>query len=389
MKNAVIIVLLLVVAVGGTWVFRQNQSDTSSAAAVGTVEQRPTTGTVDLRQIKLNVTLAGEISPAEQVSVRPEVNGRISDLPVDIGDRVKEGDMLFTLDDKELRIEIESRQTAIEAAELQLQKALRDYERNQELFASELVSKEILDDSQTTYELAENSIERARKELALAEDRLSKTRITAPFDCTILTRPVSAGQAVSGSGGFNSGTEVLTIANLNEMIINAHVNQVDVTRLSADQQVEVIVEAVAGLKVAGRVERIAPQATILNGTKGFSVRILLVNVDPRIQPGMTANISIPVTSADQVLSVPLAAVFTEFNEELQTMERFVYLPKGDKFERRLISIGVSDYFNVEVTSGLEKGEVVSIEQPPTEKIIKTSLAGDGAGGRLTGNGANT
>ena len=78
-----------------------------------------------------------------------------------------------------------------------------------------------------------------------------KTKIVAPFDCTILTRPVSVGQAVSGASGVNSGTEVLTIADLSELIINAHINQADVTRMTVNQKVEIEVEAVAGPQAPG------------------------------------------------------------------------------------------------------------------------------------------
>ena len=181
------------------------------------------------------------------------------------------------------------------------------------------------DDAKTTFELAKNSIEASQKELDLTVDKLRKTRVTAPFDCTILTRPVSVGQAVSGSGGFNSGTEVLTIANLNDLIINAHINQADVSRLKIDQEVEVTVEAVPGLKVVGKVERIAPQASLKNNIKGFPARILLRDVDQRIRPGMTANISIPIASADGVVAAPLSAVFTEFNPETKQVERFAWV----------------------------------------------------------------
>jgi HlyD family secretion protein len=191
----------------------------------------------------------------------------------------------------------------------------------------------------------------------------------------VLTRPVSVGQAVSGSGGFNSGTEVLTIANLTDMIINAHINQADVSRLSPDQEVDVMVEAVAGLKMTGKVERIAPQATVKSNIKGFGVRILLQNVDGRVRPGMTANIKIPVAAAADVVAVPLGAVFTERNLETRQTERFVYVARNNRFERRPIQIGVSDYFFAEVQSGLVPGEVVSLEQPPKEKIdIPTTAA---------------
>jgi RND family efflux transporter MFP subunit len=256
-----------------------------------------------------------------------------------------------------------------------LEKAKRDYERSKQLYADKLISQELFDDTKTQYELARNALERTEKALHLVEYQLTKTQILAPFDCTVLTRPVSVGQAVSGSGGFNSGTEVLTIANLNEMVINAHINQADVTRLKIGQQVEVQVEAVAGLKVAGTVERIAPQATIKNNIKGFAARILLKGIDPRVRPGMTSNVQIPVASADNVVAVPLAAVFTETNPETGQTERYVFVKKEDGFERRPVQIGVSDYFYAEVQNGLSPGEVVALELPEEEKsrAIKNPL----------------
>jgi HlyD family secretion protein len=287
---------------------------------------------------------------------------------------VKKNDLLFALDDKNIRIEIEQKQTQIDAAKLQLEKVRRIFEINRKLFEDNLVAKEEYENSQTDYSLAQNNIERAQKDLDLAMERLEKTQILAPFDCTILTRPVSSGQAVSGSGGFNSGTEVLTIADLTRMIINAHVNQADVSRLSVGLKVDIQVEAIPGLVVQGQVERIAPQATILNGIKGFAARILLTEIDPRIQPGMTANIKIPVQSAAGVVAVPLGAVFTEYNETLKKQERYVYVQQQERFQRRLIQIGVDDYFFAEILSGLNPGEVVSLEMPPQEAIDE--LAGE-------------
>jgi len=177
---------------------------------------------------------------------------------------------------------------------------------------------------------------------------------------------VSIGQAVSGSGGFNSGTEVLTIADLNSMIINAQVNQADVPRLKPGETVEVTIEAVPGLMVTGAVERISPQATIKNNIKGYPARIVLRDVDPRVRPGMTANVKIPVASAASVTAVPLAAVFTEKNPDTLQTERFVYVQQGDKFEKRNVKVGVSDYFYAEVQEGLTQNEVVSLEMPKEE-----------------------
>jgi HlyD family secretion protein len=342
---------------------------------------RLTTAEVIQTNISFAVNAAGEIGPAEQVSVRPEINGKIDQLPVDIGDRVKNGDLLFKLDDKELQQQRASNLTDIERARLSLEKAERDYKRARELLGEKLISQEVHDDTKTTFELAKNSLDRSQKDMAITDERLTKTEVRAPFDCTILTRPVSTGQAVSGSGGFNSGTEVLTIADLNSMVINAHVNQADVPRLKVDQAVEVAVEAVAGLQVTGIVERIAPQATIKNNIKGFAARILLKNVDPRVRPGMTANIKIPVASADNVTAVPLAAVFTEKIPETSQYERFVYVLQGESFEKRNVKIGVSDFFFVEIQEGLAAGEVVSLELPKEERERKAKqLSGQRPGG---------
>ena len=313
-----------------------------------------------MRNINFKVAAAGDIGPAEQVSVRPEVNGKIDSLPVDIGDKVKKGDVLFTLDDTDLQSERSSRLTEIEGAKLQVAKTERNFKRSKELFEEKLISQELYEDTKTEYELARNALDRSEKNLRVVDDRLSKTKIIAPFDCTVLIRPISIGQAVSGSGGFNSGTEVLTIADLNKMIINAHVNQADVIRLSTGQEVDIQVESVLGLTMKGIVERVAPQSTIKNSIKGYAARILIEKQDPRVRPGMTANLSIPVVSAENAVAVPLAAVFTEQGE------RFVYVKKGEIFERRPIQIGIADYDFAEVQKGLTAGEVISLEDKGTK-----------------------
>jgi HlyD family secretion protein len=365
MKKWIVLVIALACGAWGFQKWRSRGADPEAAR----LASRPTTAVVETRDIHFSVNAAGDIGPAEQVSVRPEVNGKIDKLPVDIGDIVKQGDMLFTLEDYDLQTEKQSQEREIERARLQLDQAKRNYDRAQQLFTDKLISQELFEDTKTQFDLAKNALDRSDKALDIVKDKLRKTRIIAPFDCTVLTRPVSMGQAVAGSGGFSSGTEVLTIANLNAMIINAHINQADVSRLKVGQEVTAHVEAVPGLKVLGNVERIAPQATFKNNIKGFAVRIIIKEPDRRIRPGMTANIEIPVSAADNVTAVPLAAVFTEQNPETQATERFVYVKKGDGAERRPVQIGIADFFFTEVQQGLTPGEVVLLELPKDEKII--------------------
>lgn len=350
---------------GGYFLWKNAPAKSVEVAA----PSRPTTALVESRDIDFAVSAAGDIGPADQVSVRPEINGRIEELPVDIGDKVKKGALLCRLDDRDLQIERSQRMIEIDGARLQLQKANRNHLRSKQLFADRLISQEVFDDSKTDFDLATNAVDRADQALKLVDDKLRKTRILAPFDCTVLTRPVSLGQTVSGSGGFNSGTEVMSIANLNDMVVNAHVNQADVVRLQVGRDVQIQAESVPGTKMRGIVERVAPQAVIKNGIKGFSARIAIKEIDPRIRPGMTALLSIPVSSADNVLAVPLAAVFSERGE------RFVFVKnQDDTFERRPIILGVTDYAYAEVVQGLSGGEIVSLDQTVNGNHPKTPEA---------------
>ncbi len=378
MKLFLTLIVVAGLAAGGYFLWKHSPATEPNGRLAG----RPTTAIVEARDIRFTVNAAGDIGPADQVSVRPEINGRIDELPVDIGDKVKKGDLLCRLDDKDLQIERSTRLTEIDGAKLQLQKASRTYGRNRDLFQQKLISLEVFEDTRTDFDLSTNALERTEKALRQVEDRLSKTKIMAPFDCTVLTRPVSLGQTVSGSAGFNSGTEIMTIANLSDMIINAHINQADVSRLTPGQEVEIQVESVPGLRMKGALERVAPQAIVKNGIKGFAARVIIKQIDPRVLPGMTAIVAVPVASAENVLAVPLAAVFTEKGE------RFVYVKKeGDeKVERRPVLIGVTDYSFAEVQKGLSAGEVVALE-PPADAHGGKGPPGGGASGNRSARGA--
>src|SRR4026209_32492 len=132
---------------------------------------RPTNASAEPRDIRFVVNAAGDIGPADQVSVRPEVNGRIAELPLDIGDKVKKGDLLCQLDDRDLQIEKQSREAEVDGAKLSLQKAQRTFLRNKQLYNDHLVSAEIFDDSRTEFDLATNALSRASSALRLVEDR--------------------------------------------------------------------------------------------------------------------------------------------------------------------------------------------------------------------------
>ena len=375
MKNIIIVILVLAVGYFGYTSFVENQQEKNSNLTK--LKKRETTHTIETRDINFSVTVAGEISPAEKVSVRPEVHGKIAELPVDISDRVAKGELLFRLDDKDLKIEIDTRKKQIDSANLQLEQAKGEFERSKKLYEDNLISEEAFQSIKTKYEVAQISRDRAQNDFDLSEEKLSRTSVLAPFDCTVLSRPVSIGQAVSGTGGQSSGTEVMEIADLKNLIILSHVNQADVSRMGKNQQVQIEIEAVADLVVDGIVERIAPQATIRSGIKGFSTRIKLLNTDESIIPGMTATINIPVANSKDVLATKLASIFTERNETEQRTETYAYVKKGEQYVKQMVEVGVNDLDYVQVSKGLNVGDVVALEKPDDELIGETiTLTGE-------------
>src|ERR1041384_2166327 len=141
-------IILGIVLVGGAWgLYKWRSHGVESEAA--RLANRPPTAVVETRDIHFSVNAAGDIGPAEQVSVRPEVNGKIDKLPVDIGDIVKQGDLLFTLEDYDLQTERQSQEREIERAKLQLDQAKRNYDRAQQLFSDKLISQELFEDTKT------------------------------------------------------------------------------------------------------------------------------------------------------------------------------------------------------------------------------------------------
>ncbi len=352
MKKFAVVVCVLIAATLLWLGLRGSESDRQ-----GSRIRSATTAKVERRTIDPAVEAVGEINPANLVTVKPEVSGRIHTIFVASGQPVKKGEMLLTLYDTDLLTERSAALTEIAGAQLQLDKAQRDFQRNHKLYDSKLVSQEAFDNAKTAQEQARNEFEKAGKKLQAVDDKLSKIRIVAPFDGTVLSLFVSKGQVVSGATGMTTGTDLMTFADLTEMLIRAHINQVDVTKLQPGQRVDITVDSIPGVTLEGKVVLIAPIATVKNDIKGFSVDVLITQSDARIRPGMNANLRFPVAHVEQALSVPLAAVFAEGKEKV------VYVKTARGADRRPVNVGVSDFNYCEILEGLKEGDVVLLERP--------------------------
>jgi len=316
---------------------------------------------VERQTIKITVDIAGDLEPIDVLEVKSEVSAKIKKLYVELGDHVKQGAPLVDLDDKELQTERGSVLIEIEGAKLEVDKARLDFERDEKLFGRQLIPEKNVADSRSALDLATNRFDRASKRLQTIEERLSKTKIAAPMNGVILELPVVEGQVVVAAASVNSGTMIMKMAKLDQLLIKAHVNQVDVARLNPGMAAEFSVDSVPGVKMEGKIDRIAPTAVVKNNIKGFQVEIRIEKPDERLRPGMTADVVVPINKAENVLAVPLTAVFAEPDDS-----KVVFVAAKDPKaapEKRPVEVGVSNIQYVEIKTGLDEGETVLLSRP--------------------------
>jgi RND family efflux transporter MFP subunit len=312
------------------------------------------------RDIDSNVEVSGDVTPAFQIDVKSEVGGRVKKLHVEPGDVVKEGDVLVEIDDRDLLSEKESALTEIEGAKLTMQRSKNNFDRGKDLADAKLISTEVFDNLSSEFAIAQNGLTKAERKLQLVEDRLRKTKVLAPMDGTVLAAgtPLVEGQVVIAAASVNSGTTLMTIANLGKLLVDMQVNQVDYRALSPNQIVKLRAESLKDIEMEARVSFISPVAVAKNSVKGFQVKALIENPHERLRPGMTVNIIIPIGHADDAVSVPIAAVFRG-----EGRNKVVYVRNGESTEKREVKIGVTNTDFAQVLSGVSEGEVILLVEP--------------------------
>ena len=352
-KLFVILAIGLLVAVGWYAANRRSQA----ASPEGDVSDKFVTQ-VEIRDIDYSIQVSGDVQPATQLDVKAEVGGRVKKLHVKPGEQVKAGDLLVEIDERDIVTERESSLTEIEGARLAVEKMEKNFERALELFEQKLISKEAYDNLDSELAISRNSLSRAERKMQLVEDKLSKTKINAPGDGTVLTVPIVEGQVIIPAASVNNGTTLMTIANLSKLIVETHVNQVDVAKLGTKQNVQLTAESIKDEEMGAEIFFIAPVATVKNSVKGFTVQAVIENPSPRLRPGMTVQITIPIANAQDVVAVPVGAVFKG-----EGNSRVVYVRDGDKTEQRSVKVGVSNTEFAQILQGLREGERVLLTEP--------------------------
>jgi HlyD family secretion protein len=327
-------------------------------AKQSSAEQKIPTAPSKVEDLDFSIQVIGDLRPSLQVDVKAEISGRIKKIHSKIGETINAGDLVIELDDTDILTEKATALIEIEGTKLALTRASMAAERAKKLLLSQLVSQEEADNKRIDAEIAENNMQKAMKRLQAAEDKLKKTRITAPINGMAIAVPVVQGQVVVGGTTASKGTLLMTLANLSEMLISTHITQLDVVKIQAGQNVDVTVDAFDELKLMGEVFFIAPVASIKNNVKGFSVDVLVSKPDPRVKPGMSANVRLELARAAGALTVPVEAIFREKQKSV------VFIEGQEGFEKREVKVGLTTTERAQILSGLEVKERVALTRPP-------------------------
>jgi len=226
-------------------------------------------------------------------------------------------------------------------------------------------------------------LRRAEASLADVEYNFTHTTIVAPRDGVVLTKHVEEGTVVpAGTAALAQGTAIVTLADITQMYVMADVDEVDISRVAEDQPVEISVETLPDAEIRGVVEKIFPQGTQQENVVYFPVRIRVIDLHPDLRPGMTVDANIITAEREDVLLVPDAAIDRSGGKT--TVE---VLPQGsEEPETREVEVGVTDYMQTVIISGLEAGEQVIL--PSGAAQAQMGENGEGREGRRNDAGQN-
>ncbi|HEY0140491.1 MAG TPA: efflux RND transporter periplasmic adaptor subunit [Thermoanaerobaculia bacterium] len=376
-----------------------------------------TTEKAERRTITQVVTATGKIQPEIEVKISPEVSGEIIELPVREGQLVKRGDLLLRIKPDSYRAQVESQQAALEGARsasqqgrAELAKSKEDFERADDLFKKGLLSqsernaaKTKLDISKAALDSSLSEIRRADGALRQINEALSKTVIYAPSDGTISSLTSRVGERVVGTSQF-AGTEVMRIADLNNMEARVNVNENDVVNVKIGDTARINVDAYQDRTITGVVREIASTALTKNAgsqeeVTNFEVKIRISDRSLRLRPGMSATADIETDTVKDVMAVPIQSVTVRSTDsnlspeerekqtkkraeqdksdnradvsneavdkrrerlEREKLQRVVFLREGETVKMQKVETGISDNSYIEIKSGLQPGvEVVS------------------------------
>lgn len=323
-------------------------------------------GVVDRGEVRVTVEETGVVEPERQIVVKSPISGVVERLLVREGDRVSPGQLLARIVPDIAQANAFARiRSEIAAAEIARENTKREYERARALSAMGGITQSELDQRRVDYDQAENQLRAALDQLRLVElsgvtaaDSAQWARISAPAAGVVIRRGVEEGETVvGGTSAFGGGTELFTIADLSTLRVKAAINEVDIGKVSVGDSVALTVDAFPGDTVRGVVRLVPPAARLQERVRVFDVLIRARGSDGVLRPGMTANVRISGPAKQDVIRVPVEAVF------LSEGKPVVYKIGVGEPNRVPVQLGLSDLSHVEILTGVHAGDSIALEDP--------------------------
>ena len=326
--------------------------------------------------IQKTTIITGKIEPRNEVNIKPQISGIISELLKEPGDYVNAGDVIAKVKVIPDMAQLSSAEMRVRLAEINLKQAQTDFEREQNLYNQKLVSADEFDKTkmslaQAKHEkiAAQDALEVVRDGVSSSNAKASSTLIRSTISGVILDIPVKVGNSVILSNTFNDGTTIATVANMNDLIFRGNIDETEVGQLVSGMNMKITIGALQDLKFDAALEYVSPKATESNGTNQFEIKAAVkLTEGGKIRSGYSANAEIILAKAENVLSVPESAI--EFSGD----STFVYVVKGEgkqkTYERTYVETGLSDGVNIEIKKGITAKDKVRGPEIITDEDTK-------------------
>ena len=314
--------------------------------------------TPEMNEVKKTTIITGKIEPRNEVNVKPQISGIITELLKDPGDYVQAGEIIAKVKVIPDMAQLSSAESRVRLANVNLKQAMVDYEREKNLYDQQLVSADEFDKIRQAMYQAKEEVAASQDALQVVRDGVSKsnasassTLIRSTISGVILDIPVKVGNSVILSNTFNDGTTIASVANMNDLIFRGNIDETEVGRLYSGMPMKIVIGALQDLTFEASLEYISPKAVENNGANQFEIKAAVkVTKDDKIRSGYSANAEIVLAQAQKTLTIPESAI--EFSGD----SAFVYVVKGSgkqkTYERRQVTTGLSDGVNIEIKKGL-------------------------------------
>ena len=360
-KTITFIILLLIVVLFGGALYYLYQKNTQDPVTYETA-------TAEKRTILKKSMATGKIIPLEEVLIKPNISGVIEEVYVEGGDFVKSGDLIAKIKVVPNLNALNDAKNNIDNARITLNDAKRNYDRQQGLFKKGVVSQADWERAQLSFEQAQQALRAANERYDIVKTGTTRgfgnaanTLIRSTVSGMVLDVPVEVGNQVIESNNFNEGTTIASVADVEKMIFEGKVDESEVGRIKEDLPLQITVGAIENTVFDAVLDYIAPKGVEENGAIQFEIKGTLKKADSVfIRAGLSANASIILARADSVLAIKEGLV--QYDKE--SKQAFVDIETApQQFERRDLTLGISDGIFVEVLEGLGVEEKIKIWNP--------------------------